>query len=160
GGNSTFTVDAYPEARFAGIVTQVRNAATTVSNVVTYTVVVGVDNSDLRLKPGMTASVTFITATKADALNIPTAALRFRPKTDTAEAALKLKPGEKRLYVLTDGKPAPVAVAIGIGNDKETEVTGGLAPDALVVLESLGQTTGKASASASPLGMSRNVGPR
>jgi HlyD family secretion protein len=158
GGNSTFTVDAYPEARFTGIVTQVRNAATTVSNVVTYTVVVGVDNSDLRLKPGMTASVTFITASKADALKIPTAALRFRPKTDTAEAGQKLKSGEKRLYVLTDGKPAPAVVTIGIGNDKETEVTGGLAPDAQVVLESLGLTTTKKSAS--PLGVGGGMGPR
>ena len=158
GGNATFTVDAYPEARFSGIVTQVRNAATTVSNVVTYTVVVGVDNSDLRLKPGMTASVTFITAWKADALKIPTAALRFRPKTDATDAGPKLKSGEKRLYVLTGGKPAPAVVTIGIGNDKETEITGGLAPDAQVVLESLGLTTAKKSAS--PLGMGGGMGPR
>jgi HlyD family secretion protein len=89
GGNATFTVDAYPDANFAGLVTQVRNAATTVQNVVTYTVVVGVDNTDLRLKPGMTANVTFVTAKKPDALKIPTAALRFRPKTPDQASADK-----------------------------------------------------------------------
>ena len=158
GGNATFTVDAYPEARFSGLITQVRNAATTVSNVVTYSVVVGVDNADLRLKPGMTANVTFITANKADALKVPTAALRFRPKNAAAEAAQKLNPGEKRLYVLKNGKPAPVAVNVGIGNDKETEITGGLAPDDLVVLEAQNEPTAKAAKN--PLGTGGGMGPR
>ncbi len=159
GGNATFTVDAYPEARFSGLITQVRNAATTVSNVVTYSVVVGVDNADLRLKPGMTANVTFITANKADALKIPTAALRFRPKNATAEAAQKLNPGEKRLYVLKNGKPAPVAVSVGVGNDKETEITGGLAPDELVVLEAQNEAAAK-TATKNPLGTGGGMGPR
>ena len=158
GGNATFTVDAYPEARFSGLITQVRNAATTVSNVVTYSVVVGVDNADLRLKPGMTANVTFITANKADALKIPTAALRFKPKSATTDAVLKLNPGEKRLYVLKNGKPAPVAVNVGIGNDKETEITGGLAPDDLVVLEAQNEPTAKAAKN--PLGTGGGMGPR
>ena len=158
GGNATFTVDAYPEARFSGLITQVRNAATTVSNVVTYAVVVGVNNADLRLKPGMTANVTFITANKADALKVPTAALRFRPKNAAAEAAQKLNPGEKRLYVLKNGKPAPVAVNVGIGNDKETEITGGLAPDDLVVLEAQNEPTAKAAKN--PLGTGGGMGPR
>ena len=165
GGNATFTVDAYPEARFAGIVTQVRNAATTVSNVVTYTVVVGVDNSDLRLKPGMTANVTFVAARKDDALKIPTAALRFRPKTTDASGAGKdagkgkSAPG-KRIYILKDGKPAPVSVALGIGNDKETEVTGGELPaDAEVVIEAV-SAKGKSGAS-SPVGSGAPpMGPR
>ncbi len=152
GGNATFTVDAYPESNFEGVITQVRNAATTLQNVVTYTVVVGVDNSDLRLKPGMTANVTFITAKKADALKIPTAALRFRPKTTDASGADKSADkgadkgaaakgqgkgaGAKRLYILKDGKPTPVSVTLGIGNDKETEVTGGELPaDAEVIIE-------------------------
>ncbi|MHC1700377.1 MAG: efflux RND transporter periplasmic adaptor subunit [Humidesulfovibrio sp.] len=143
GGNATFTVDAYPEASFAGIVTQVRNAATTVQNVVTYTVVVGVDNPDLRLKPGMTANVTFESARKDDALKIPTAALRFRPKTTDAPGSAKgaakgpaKGTGGKRIYILKDGRPAPVSVTLGIGNDKETEVTGGELPaDAEVIIE-------------------------
>ncbi len=160
GGNATFTVDAYPETRFSGTVTQVRNAATTVSNVVTYTVVVGVDNAELKLKPGMTASVVFQTAHKADALKIPTAALRFKPQAaaagDKAEAAPRPAPGQKRLYVLQDGKPAPVAVTIGIGNDKETEVLTGLTGGEEIVLESLGV---KKKGSSSPLGMSGGMGP-
>lgn len=167
GANATFSVDAYPETRFSGTVTQVRNAATTVSNVVTYTVVVGVDNAELKLKPGMTASVVFQTARKEDALKIPTAALRFKPQAATgaatgaaggksAEAAPRLAPGQKRLYVLRDGKPVAVAVTVGIGNDKETEVLTGLAGGEEVVLESLGV---KKKDSASPLGMTGGMGP-
>lgn len=171
GGNATFTVDAYPEANFAGIVTQVRNAATTVSNVVTYTVVVGVDNSDLRLKPGMTANVTFITAKKADALKIPTAALRFRPKTTDATSSDKgadkgadkdaaKSAGGKKLYILKDGKPAAVTVQLGIGNDRETEVTGGELPaDAEVIIEAL-SAKGKNGATKSAGTGSPPMGPR
>jgi len=148
GGKATFTVDAYPEASFAGIMTQVRNAATTVQNVVTYTVVVGVDNPDLRLKPGMTANVTFESARKNDALKIPTAALRFRPKTTDAPGSAKgaakgpaKGAGGKRIYILKDGRPAPVSVTLGIGNDKETEVTGGELPaDAEVIIEAQAAT--------------------
>jgi len=164
GGNATFTVDAYPESNFAGVVTQVRNAATTVSNVVTYTVVVGVDNSDLRLKPGMTANVTFITAKKAYVLKIPTAALRFRPKSadDAAKAQADGKAkgaGGKKIYILKDGKPSPVAVQLGIGNDKETEVTGGELPaDAEVVIEAL--STGKNGAAKSSTQGGPPMGPR
>lgn len=169
GGNATFTVDAYPEARFVGTVTQVRNAATTVQNVVTYTVVVGVDNSDLRLKPGMTANVTFVTSRKDDALKIPTAALRFRPKNPEGAEAGKgagkdsgkdggkgKAAGGKRIYILKDGAPAPVAVTLGIGNDKETEVTGGdLPPDAEIIIEALsakgkGNSGGPGAAPAGP----------
>ncbi len=163
GGNASFSVDAYPETRFSGVVTQVRNAATTVSNVVTYTVLVGVDNAGLLLKPGMTASVTFETARKADALKIPTAALRYKPKTEGAaatqagQAGQKAKSGAKRVYVLREGKPVQVSVTVGIANDKETEITGGdLKPEDSVVLESLGV---QKTASASPLGMSGGMGP-
>ena len=135
GGNATFSVDAYPDEAFSGVVTQVRNAATTTSNVVTYSVILAVDNSDLKLRPGMTANVTFITATRTGALKIPTAALRYRPKTAT-EAPGKLEPGQKRIYVLKNGHPAPVVVTVGIGNDKETEVTAGnIAEGDAVVLE-------------------------
>ncbi|ABC82742.1 efflux RND transporter periplasmic adaptor subunit [Anaeromyxobacter dehalogenans] len=76
---ATFTVDAYPNEVFSGTVRQVRNAATTVQNVVTYDAVVDVANPDLKLKPGMTATVTFVYAQRDDALRVPNAALRFRP---------------------------------------------------------------------------------
>lgn len=154
GGNATFSVDAYPETRFSGVITQVRNAATTVSNVVTYTVVVGVDNSELKLKPGMTANVTFVAASRENVLKIPTAALRFRPKAEDGqkqEAQGKLGPGQKRVYVLQGGRPAPVTISVGIGNDKETEVTGGdLAEGADIVLEAQGAAKA-ASATKNPM---------
>jgi len=76
---STFTVDAYPTERFRGMVRQIRNAPTTVQNVVTYDAVIDVDNTDLKLKPGMTANVTFVYAEKKDVLRVPNAAMRFKP---------------------------------------------------------------------------------
>jgi len=79
GQNVDFTVDAYPTRTFHGEVSQVRNSPTTVNNVVTYDAVVSVTNSDYKLKPGMTANVSIIAATRPDALKVPNAALRFRP---------------------------------------------------------------------------------
>ncbi|WP_049778398.1 efflux RND transporter periplasmic adaptor subunit [Anaeromyxobacter sp. K] len=76
---ATFTVDAHPNEVFSGAVRQVRNAATTVQNVVTYDAVVDVANPELKLKPGMTATVTFVYAQRDDVLRVPNAALRFRP---------------------------------------------------------------------------------
>lgn len=84
---ATFTVDAFPGERFQGIVRQIRNAATTVQNVVTYDAVIDVSNPDLRLRPGMTANVTFVYAQRDDALRVPNAALRFRPPPDVVAAA-------------------------------------------------------------------------
>jgi HlyD family secretion protein len=78
GQDVDFTVDAFPFRTFHGKVVQVRNAATTVQNVVTYDTVIGVNNSDLKLKPGMTANVSIIVAEHSGALKIPNAALRFR----------------------------------------------------------------------------------
>jgi HlyD family secretion protein len=74
-----FTVDAFPGQRFRGTIEQVRNAAVTVQNVVTYTAIVAVDNAELKLRPGMTATVTIVTARRNDALAVPNAALRFKP---------------------------------------------------------------------------------
>ena len=79
GQDVEFTVDAYPDSTFRGIVDEIRIAPITVQNVVTYDVVVKVDNSDLKLKPGMTANVSIIVASKDGVLKIPNAALRFKP---------------------------------------------------------------------------------
>src|SRR3989441_10718241 len=79
GKSATFVVDAYPNQVFKGKVTQVRNAPINVQNVVTYNVVIGVDNSDLRLRPGMTANVSIIIARRGNVLRIPNQALRFKP---------------------------------------------------------------------------------
>ena len=78
GKAARFRVDAYPKHFFEGTVTQVRNAPISVQNVVTYDVVITVDNTDLKLKPGMTANVTIITAKKESPLRVPNGALRFR----------------------------------------------------------------------------------
>jgi len=79
GMSAYFTVDAYPGERFMGKVRQIRHAPQTVQNVVTYDAVIDVENPDLRLKPGMTANVTFVYAERHDVLKIGNAALRFRP---------------------------------------------------------------------------------
>lgn len=79
GQEAVFTVDAYPGESFTGTIRQVRLAPINVQNVVTYNVVVGVDNTDLRLKPGMTANVSIIVAQNDKALKVPNAALRFMP---------------------------------------------------------------------------------
>lgn len=83
---ATFTVDAFPGKTFEGIVRQVRNAPTTTSGVVTYDAVIDVENKDLSLRPGMTASVTFELAKVADAIKIPNSALRFKPSREQMAA--------------------------------------------------------------------------
>jgi HlyD family secretion protein len=136
----SFTVDAYPDNRFTGKVTQIRNAPIVTQNVVTYVVVVGVDNKDMKLKPGMTANVTVETARKDDVLKIPSAALRFKPKgvkeikvkpaapeKPSAKPASKAKSEPKqKVYVLSAaGNPRPVRVTTGISNDGQVEVVEG-----------------------------------
>ena len=90
-----FTVDAYPSERFRGVVQQIRNSPQTLQNVVTYDAVVRVDNDQLKLRPGMTASATFIVEDHRDALLIPNAALRFTPS-DPKLAALAPPPADGR----------------------------------------------------------------
>ena len=82
-----FTVDAFPGQRFRGKISQIRNAAQTVQNVVTYDAVIDVDNSDLKLRPGMTANVTITYAQRDEVLAVPNAALRFRPPPEVTSAA-------------------------------------------------------------------------
>jgi HlyD family secretion protein len=80
GQEVSFTVPAYPEEEFHGTVKQVRNSPTTVENVVHYEVVIGVDNKDLKLKPGMTSNVSIVLAKREKALALPNSALRFKPE--------------------------------------------------------------------------------
>jgi HlyD family secretion protein len=101
GKSATFVVDAYPKQPFKGIVTQVRNAPINVQNVVTYIVVIGVDNNDLRLRPGMTANVSIIVDRREDSLKVPNQALRFKPsfargvsKVRTQSAAASERPAD------------------------------------------------------------------
>jgi len=87
GMDATFGVDAYPGIKFRGKVREVRNAAQTVQNVVTYDAVLDVQNDELKLRPGMTANVTFVWAEKDNVLKVPNAALRFRPPADVLALA-------------------------------------------------------------------------
>jgi HlyD family secretion protein len=79
GQEATFTVDAYPERTFRGKVSEIRNAPQTIQNVVTYDVVIQVENKELKLKPGMTANVTIVVAHREGVLKVPNAALRYQP---------------------------------------------------------------------------------
>src|SRR5262245_55185300 len=131
GQEVSFSVDAYPSSNFVGRVEQVRNAPVTVQNVVTYDVIVTVDNAELRLKPGMTANVTIATATRPDALRVNTSALRFRPPaSDGGGDAHAADPGDgrtPRVWVVDpEGRPRAVSIRTGIADDRYTEVTEGL----------------------------------
>jgi len=117
-----FTVDAYPDTTFRGKVFQVRNAPMTISNVVTYDVVINVDNTDLKLKPGMTANATIITSDKTSILLIPNAALRFVPPEEEIKKSLQKGYG---VWILKNGKPERVSVKVGISDDSYTELVAG-----------------------------------
>ncbi len=148
GKEATFTVDAYPGVQFAGTIRQVRLAPINVQNVVTYNVVVGVDNQDLRLKPGMTANVSIVVAQKDQVLKVPNAALRFSPpqrdrpdgrgreghgakteeRTGGGSVGASGETGgqmRKIWKVGSDGEPEPSAVQTGISDGVWTEVTAG-----------------------------------
>ncbi len=142
GQPATFTVDAFPDRTFRGTVTQVRNAPQNVQNVITYDVVIGADNADLALRPGMTANVSVETGRRDDALRVPSAALRFRPRTAGGTPRAAASPGahasrhagtgaatdaapHARVFVLRDGRPVPVSVETGLSDESFTEVTRG-----------------------------------
>lgn len=131
-----FTVDAFPGRTFHGEVRQVRKAATVVSNVVTYTVIVSAANPDLTLLPGMTANVRIVTAQKDGVLKVANAALRFKPENDATRVSRgDTPPGERRprsvgkapshvWIVGADGKPQAIEVQTGITDGTATEVSG------------------------------------
>ena len=105
---ATFAVDAFPGERFEGVVRQIRYAPQTVQNVVTYDAVIDVDNPELKLRPGMTANVTFVYADRDDALRVPNAALRFRPSAEVL-ASLRAESGAKRASGERRGRGGPRA---------------------------------------------------
>jgi HlyD family secretion protein len=117
----TFSVDSYANVDFHGTVTQIRNAPIITQNVVTYTVIVSVDNKDLLLKPGMTANVSIETARKENVLKLPSAVLRFKPKDKPAAGAANTE-GEVVYVVGSDGLPAAVPVTVGISDGSSIEI--------------------------------------
>jgi len=123
GQRASFTVDAFPGTTFHANVAQIRQAAINVQNVITYDVVLSVDNSDLRLLPGMTASVRILSNTVKGALKVPNAALRFKL---SGEPASRKERGVQTIYVLgSDGVPRPVQVTTGLSDGNFTAVSNG-----------------------------------
>lgn len=116
GQQVTYTLDGYPDRLFYGKVTQVRISPTTVSNVVTYSVIVGVDNKDLTLKPGMTANVSIITSKSEDVLCAPSVALKYTPETDGK------KYQSQGLWILANNKPQRIDIETGASDDTNIEV--------------------------------------
>jgi HlyD family secretion protein len=130
GQDVEFTVDAYPDTTFKGKVWQIRQAPITVQNVVTYDVVIQVNNRDFKLMPGMTANVSIIITTKNDVLRITNAALRFRFSERPAGAGGGAGAGtaDKKgpvVWVLENGKPKRVPLTPGVSDGNYTEVVSG-----------------------------------
>lgn len=154
-----FTVDAFPRRTFHGEVVQVRNAPTTVQNVVTYDTVIAVNNSDLKLKPGMTANVSIVGAHRENVLKLSNAALRFRPPETTPPSpgthAVRGKPGERQtertVYRLRGSGPSAVQIKSGISDGIFTEVIEGLEEGDRVVTAMTGKATNTTQQSNNPL---------
>ncbi len=128
-----FSVDSFPDEIFTGIVTQVRNEAITTSNVVTYEVIIEIDNHELKLKPGMTANVEIITSQKEDALLVPNKALRFYVTDANGETK---RYSDKGVWTIQNGKLKRIVVKTGISDEDYTEILeGNLREGMSVVLE-------------------------
>ena len=136
-----FSVDSFPDEIFEGVVTQVRNEAVTVSNVVTYEVIIEIDNKDLLLKPGMTANVEIITAEKKDVLLVPNKALRFYVSNENGDTQ---RYKDKGIWLLQKGVPQRVAIKTGVSDEEMTEIIGdNLQEGQEVILESTSQAPRK-----------------
>ena len=156
GQKASFTVDAYPDRRFIAEIRELRYGSEVVQGVVTYKAVLTTDNSELLLRPGMTATAEIVVAHVQDALTVPNAALRFSPPSgeavDKRNFLQKLMPGrprlrrpsspreptgaERKVWVLGDGRPQEVAVTVGATDRKRTEIRqGGLAPGQAVIVD-------------------------
>ena len=128
GQRVTFTVDAFPEDMFEGQVTQVRQQATTESNVVTYEVVISAPNNELKLKPGLTANVTIFTLEKNDVLTAPAKALRFMPNEALLHEGQTIEDvdAQQKVWTLEGNVFKAHAVETGTTNGVLTEITSGI----------------------------------
>ncbi len=159
-----FTVDSFPDEQFKGTVSQVRLEPIVTQNVVTYNVQIDVDNADLKLRPGMTASVSILTKLQNNALKAPSAALRFNPMAfmpskekpnGTSGPAVMTKPSlkgavskrEDHLWVLKQKQPEALHVQVGITDGQFTEVSGADLSEGLQVLVGVEEAKKPASAS-------------
>ena len=137
GQRVTFTVDAFPDDKFEGQVTQVRQEATTTSNVVTYEVVVSAPNKDLKLKPGLTANITIYTLEKNDVVAVPSKALRFMPNEALLKKGEQIEDVEAPLKVWTlEGNTFKAhKVETGITNGLLTEIVSGIGEGSEVLVD-------------------------
>ena len=124
--NVTFSVDAYPNHLFKGVITQLRLNSQMVNGVVTYDAVVEVPNTDLKLRPGMTATAQIITGVLPNVLVVPNAALRFTPpksKEEKAESSQETKKqNEKSVWILKEKQPSPLNVKVGKSDGISTAI--------------------------------------
>ncbi|MHB1023564.1 MAG: efflux RND transporter periplasmic adaptor subunit [Acidobacteriaceae bacterium] len=156
GQRATFVVDSYPDITFQGVVADIRKAPIITQNVVTYDVVITVDNSDFKLFPGMTANVTILTAKLDDTLKVPNAVLRFRPS-----AAVQKQNGlsaaradKQQIYVLSGGKLQAIPVKFGLSDGKYTAVSSNqLQPGTQVVVRATinGSASNSSSTTSAPM---------
>ncbi len=135
-----FRVDAYPQDRFSGRVSQVRLAPVVESNVVSYVTIIDVPNPDLKLKPGMTANVTVEIARADNVLRVPSSALRFRPGREGA-----------RVWVLREGRPQPLEVREGLSDGTTTAILNGELAETMQVVTGTAQAGAVTQTNASPL---------
>jgi HlyD family secretion protein len=136
GADASFTVDAFPDRTFRGKVAQVRQAPISVQNVITYDVVVTVDNPDLLLKPGMTATAKIVKAQARNVLRVPSQALRFTPTgTARVRTSKSARHRQQQVWVERNGKLIAVPVTVGLDDDSFAQIKSGeLKPGDQVVL--------------------------
>ena len=161
GQSATFTVDAYPDRKYTATVSRVAYGSETTNGVVTYPTLLTLKNTDLSLRPGMTATARIATATRRNAVLVPNAALRFTPDTGSASAPSRgglvtsLMPGPpnrgaaakvvtsseagaKEVWIVRDGAPASLPLTVGVTDGRVTEVTSGeIAPGMRLIVESV-----------------------
>lgn len=148
GQHVTFTVDSYPDDTFTGTVTQVRINPTTTNNVVTYEVIVGAENPDHKLLPGMTANLSIYTLELDNVLTVPLKALKFQPQSQGKDnkgpetVALK-EPVKASVWVLNGNRLEQRAVETGMTNGIYQQITGGLKQGDIVALQYNMQVSGE-----------------
>lgn len=137
GQRVTFSVDAFPEDTFEGTVTQVRQQPTTESNVVTYEVVIGAPNQDLKLKPGLTANVTIYTQELKDVLVVPSKALKFTPNQMMAGPGGKINDvqASKKVWTREGNTFTAHAVKVGVTDGSKTQILDGISAGTEVITE-------------------------
>jgi HlyD family secretion protein len=137
GNRVCFTVDAYPDDTFEGVVKQVRLEATTTNNVVTYEVVISAPNADLKLKPGLTANVTIYTKEQANILSVANKALRFTPTKETVGKDMKIVDckGKNKVWTLNGNTLTAHSVNIGQSDAMHTQIISGIKAGQSVVTE-------------------------